>query len=120
MEPSTPTSHPTGTPSAHHALQLGLLDRRSHHSQHLSPKCRVCSWPLLQDLGSRQRGLALRGWALAWPGAADPRPMERQQERFKLRLMNDFLNGRLNRRMWVLRSGGPRFKLWLSHLEAAG
>lgn len=59
---------PTGTPETHHALQVGLLGRGFHHRQNLGPTCRVCSWPLLQDLGGRQRMRASRGWTLAWPG----------------------------------------------------
>lgn len=80
-----PTSHPTGTPVAYRALQLGVLRWGFHHCQDLGVKCRVCSRPLLQDLGGRQRWLAYRwlGTSLAW-GSQSLARGERQQERFKL------------------------------------
>ena len=71
--PNTP--HPAGAPATHHALQVGLLERGSHHCQNLGPKCGVCNWPLLQDLGGRQRMWGSRG------AAANPWPRERGSRR---------------------------------------
>lgn len=63
-EPTPPPTHPTMT---HHTLQLGLLEWGSHHRQDLSPKGRVGSRPLLQDLGGRQGRLASARMAVAGP-----------------------------------------------------
>lgn len=72
MAPTPCAPSPGNPPDSTMPLQVGLLERGFHHRQNLGPKCQVCNWSLLQDLGIKGRGAGL-----AW-GSQPLAPGKRQ------------------------------------------
>lgn len=104
---------PTGPPGTHHALQVGLLERGFHHRQNLGPKCRVCNWSLLQDLGDQGAGCWLGlGQPTLGPGQEAVRETELEVWRTSL------MGGWMEETSQMRALEGPEFKLWLCHLQA--